>query len=242
MKALVLAAGLGTRLQPLTYSKPKALVEINGKTLLELTITRLLKFGFDQIIVNVHHFADQITDYLETKKNFGAQISISDESNLLLDTGGGLKNVSWFFNDGKPFLIHNVDVLTDFDLAKLYESHLGNNAVATLAVQNRKSSRYFLFDKEKNLCGWTNVKTSESKIVRHDSEALEPFAFSGIQIVSPAIFDLLPDDKVFSLVDLYLSVASKNRITYFDHTNSIFIDLGKKENLNEAESIISKIF
>ncbi len=242
MKALVLAAGLGTRLQPLTNSKPKALIEINGKTLLELTITRLLKFGFDQIIVNVHHFADQITDYLETKKNFGAQISISDESNLLLDTGGGLKKASWFFNDGKPFLIHNVDVLSDLDFTKLYESHLGSNGIATLAVQNRKSSRYFLFDKEKNLCGWTNVKTGDSKIVRHDSEALEPYAFSGIQIVSPGIFDLLPDDKVFSLVDLYLSVASKNRITYFDHTNSVFVDLGKKENLAEAVVLIDKIF
>lgn len=239
MKALILAAGLGTRLQPLTNSKPKALIEINGKTLLGLTITRLLKFGFNQFIVNVHHFADQIIDYLKTKKNFGAQISISDESDLLLDTGGGLKKASWFFNDDRPFLIHNVDVLTNLDLAKLYESHLANDTIATLAVQNRKSSRYFLFDKEKNLCGWTNVKTGESKIVRHDSEALEPFAFSGIQVVSPAIFELMPDENVFSLVDLYLSIASKKRITYFDHTESYFFDLGKKENLAKAENFLT---
>ncbi len=242
MKAFILAAGLGTRLRPLTNSKPKALIEISGRTLLELTITRLLKFRFDEIIVNVHHFADQIVQFLETKKNFGARISISYETKLLLDTGGGLKNASWFFNDNKPFLIHNVDVITDIDLAALCKYHLSSTGVATLAVQNRKSSRYFLFDKEKNLYGWKNLDTGESKLVRNNSEALEPFAFSGIQIVSPAILDWMPDRKVFSLVDLYLSVASKNRITYFDHTNSVFIDLGKKENLTEAEPIVSKIF
>lgn len=242
MKAFILAAGLGTRLRPLTDSKPKALIEINSKTLLEFTITRLLKFGFDEIIINVHHFANQIVRFLEIKKNFGVKISISDETDLLLDTGGGLKKASWFFNDNKPFLIHNVDVITDIDLNRLYKFHLENSSVATLAAQNRKSSRYFLFDKEKNLCGWKNVKTGESKLARNDSEALEPFAFSGIQIVSPAILDWIPDEKVFSLVNLYLTVASKNRITYFDHTNSVFIDVGKKENLTEAGSIITKIF
>ncbi|MEW6195330.1 MAG: nucleotidyltransferase family protein [Bacteroidota bacterium] len=241
MRTFVLAAGLGTRLQPLTNNRPKALVEINGTTLLEIVVTKLLNYGFNQIIINVHHFADQIIDFLNSKNNFGIDITISDEREKLLDTGGGLKNVSCFFNDGKPFLVHNVDVLTNIDLGKLISSHKSEEQIATLAVQKRKSSRYFLFDEEKNLCGWENTTTGEKKITRIAKGELEQLAFSGIQIAEPELFNLMPGDKVFSIVDFYLSIASNYRITYFDHTDSVFVDLGKKENLIEAEKILNKI-
>ncbi len=241
MKAFILAAGLGTRLQPLTNTKPKALIEIAGKTLLELTISRLVSYGIKQIIINVHHFADQVKSYLKEKNNFGIDITLSDERKQLLDTGGGLKKVSWYFDDGKPFLIHNTDVLTNIDLGQLINYHKSEEQIATLAVQKRKSSRYFLFDNEKNLCGWENVMTGEKKITRTPKGQLQSFAFSGIQIAEPKMFNLMPNTEVFSIVDLYLSIASNYRITYFDHTNSIFVDLGKKENLIEAEKILNKI-
>ncbi|MCX6168877.1 MAG: nucleotidyltransferase family protein [Ignavibacteriales bacterium] len=239
MKALILAAGLGTRLQPLTDKIPKALVEINGITLLEITIKRLITAGFKRIIINVHHFADQIINFIEEKNKFGIEIEISDERELLLDTGGGLKEASWFFGNGKPFLIHNVDILTDIDLSDLYNDHLSSNSIVTLAVQKRKSSRYFLFDEEKYLCGWENVKTNERKMSRESNGELTQLAFSGIHIADPSMFKLMPSEKVFSIVDFYLSIASQNRISYFDHSNSLFIDLGKKENLEEAEKKLS---
>lgn len=240
MRAFILAAGLGTRLQPLTNSKPKALIEINGKTLLEIAITRLIDSGFDKIIVNIHHFADQIIQFLKEKNNFGIDIAISNERKLLLDTGGGLKKTSWFFDDGEPFLVHNVDILSDIDLTQLFNFHLGTSSIATLAVQKRNSSRYFLFDEKKNLCGWQNIKTGEIKSAREPIGNLSQLAFSGIHVVDPKIFPLMPDENVFSIVEFYLSIASFNRITYFDHTDSQFLDLGKKENLHEAENLLSK--
>jgi NDP-sugar pyrophosphorylase family protein len=239
MRAFILAAGLGTRLQPLTNTKPKALVEVNEKTLLEITIQRLISFGFHEIIVNVHHFGDQIIDFLKSKNNFGIKIHISDERDLLLDTGGGLKNTSWFFDNDKPFLVHNVDILSELDLETLYNFHLTSGSITTLAVQNRNSSRYFLFDTEKNLCGWQNVKTNETKMAREPVGDLSQFAFSGIHIADPQIFSLMPSSKVFSIVDFYLAIASVRRITYFDHSGSRFLDLGKKDNLLEAEKLIS---
>lgn len=240
MKAFILAAGLGTRLKPITDSKPKALVEINGIPLIEHLLLKLINHGFNSVILNVHHYADLVIEFIKSKKFFGIEIEISNESGLLLDTGGGLKNVKWFFNDNQPFLIHNVDIFSNIDLNELYSYHKDNNSIATLAVQNRNSSRYFLFDKENNLCGWVNEKTGETKITRKSSGELYRFAFSGIQIVEPEIFDYMLTHDVFSLVDLYLSIASKHRITYFDHSNSIFVDLGKKENLIEAEKLIGK--
>lgn len=239
MKAFILAAGLGTRLQPITDSKPKALVEINGITLLEFTIRRLIKFGFNQIIINVHHFADQIINFLDEKNNFGIDIKISDEHDLLLDTGGGLKKTNWFFSSNESFLIHNVDILSETDLSQFYNFHLNSDSIATLAVQNRKSSRYFLFDEKKYLCGWENVKTNELKITRQPVGELTRLAFSGIHMADSSIFKLMPSETVFSIVDFYLSIASQNRISYFDHSNSLFIDLGKKENLAEAEKIFN---
>jgi len=239
MKAFILAAGLGTRLKPLTDHKPKALVEINGTPLIELVINRLIRFGFDQIIVNVHHYADDIIKFLNRNNNFGIEIAISDEKDLLLDTGGGLKKAGWFFDDEKPFLVHNVDILSNIDLGILYSSHNSLNSSVTIAVQARYSTRYFLFDKEKNLCGWRNDISGETKITREFSGELTPFAFSGIHVIDPEIFKLMPDLKVFSIVDFYLTIASKYQITYFDHTSSIFLDLGKKENLIRAKELIN---
>jgi NDP-sugar pyrophosphorylase family protein len=241
MRALILAAGLGTRLRPLTDLRPKALIEVNGVTLLEIVIRRLINHGFDHIIINVHHFADQIVSFLKEKNNFGIEIEISDESDLLLDTGGGLKKVSRFFNDKKPFLVHNVDILSDIDLNQFYNFHLNSNSAVTLAVQKRNSSRYFLFDEEKYLCGWKNLKTNEIRMTRETYGELTQLAFSGIHVADPLIFALMPPDKVFSIVDFYLSIASQNRISYFDHSNSLFIDLGKKENLAEAEKFLINI-
>jgi NDP-sugar pyrophosphorylase family protein len=241
MKALILAAGLGTRLKPITNRKPKALVEINGIPILEITISRLIKFGFEEIIINVHHFADQIIDFLIVNDNFGIDIIISDEKKLLLDTGGGLKKTSWFFNDNGPFLVHNVDVLSDIDLRSLCDNFSQSNSIAELAVQNRKSSRYFLFDEDKNLCGWKNEKTDKKIISRDPTGALTKMAFCGIQIVDPKIFGLMPDKDIFSLVDLYLSIASKYSVIYHDYSDSTFLDIGKKENLSEAKNLINKI-
>ncbi len=241
MKAFIPAAGLGTRLLPLTENKPKALVELLNKTLLQITISRLINVGIKEIIINVHHFSDQIIEYLRINNNFGIDIKISDESAKLLDTGGGLKKTSWFFNGVQKFIIHNVDVLTDFSLSKIIASHNANEQFATLAVQKRKSTRYFLFDEEKNLCGWENTLTNDVKITRNAIGNLTKLAFSGIQVVNTEIFSLMPPEDKFSIIDLYLSIASNHRITYFDHTDSIFLDIGKKENLIEAEKILTKI-
>lgn len=234
MNAFILAAGLGTRLKPLTDTKPKALIELNGIPLLEIIIRRLIKFGFVKIVINVHHFAEQIIDFIE-KRKFNAEIHISDERDLLLDTGGGLKKASHFFNGNSPFLIHNVDIITDIDLKNFYEYHKKQKAIATIAVQKRNSSRYFLFDEKKNLCGWKNVKTDEIKIVDNLPKNVLEYAFSGIHVVEPEIFKYFPEDDVFSIIDFYLALASKERITFYEHSNNIFFDLGKKENLIKAE-------
>ena len=239
MKALILAAGLGSRLKPLTDNKPKALIEINGTSLIELVINRLIRFGFNQLIINVHHYADDIIKFLNKKNNFGIEIVVSNEKDLLLDTGGGLKKAGWFFDDEKPFLIHNVDILSNIDLGILYNSHNSLNSLITLAVQTRYSTRYFLFDEEKNLCGWRNEVSNETKITRDPSGKLTPFAFSGIHIIDPEIFRFMPDLKVFPIVDFYLDIASKHQITYFDHTSSIFLDLGKKENIIRAKELLN---
>jgi NDP-sugar pyrophosphorylase family protein len=238
MKAMIFAAGLGTRLKPLTDNKPKALVEIKNIPLLQIVLTKLKDYGFDEVIINLHHFADKIIDYLESKNNFGIHIQISDERDLLLDTGGGLKKASWFFNDGKPFLVYNVDVLSDIDLHKLYRTHLLTNSLVTLAVRNRESQRYFLFNKENILCGWKNIKTGDTKITRQSESQLKPLANSGIQIIDPRIFNLMPDEKVFSIIDLYLKLAPDYKISAFIHDENYWLDLGKKESLAEAEKLL----
>ena len=231
MKALILAAGLGTRLQPLTENKPKALVLYKTKPLLEHAISKLKEHGFNDIIINIHHFAEQIVTFVEKKNNFGINIIFSDESEQLLDTGGGLKKAKWFFDDKKSFLVYNVDIFSDINLTKFYNFHNKIDAISTLAVQNRQTSRMLFFDKNNYLCKWKNVITGEEKIARKTSATLLPYAFSGIQMISPKIFSLITEENRFSIIDLYLRLAKKHKISYYSHNQSSWLDLGKKENL-----------
>jgi N-acetyl-alpha-D-muramate 1-phosphate uridylyltransferase len=246
MKAMILAAGLGTRLKPFTDRHPKALALVNGKTLLQRNIEYLAAFDIKDVIVNVHHFANQVKRFISKNAGFGSNITISDESDTILETGGGLKKAGWFFTDSSlPFVVINVDVLTDMDLGEMIDHHEKLRPLATLAVTSRKTSRYFLFDEMPNLCGWKNEKTGEQKISREAGIYLEK-AFSGIHVISPKIFQLinastLPSgakDK-FSMVEVYLELAKTQSITAFDHSNTKFVDVGKPESLAKAEGLFS---
>jgi NDP-sugar pyrophosphorylase family protein len=239
MKAMIFAAGLGTRLKPLTAKQPKALVKINDKPLLEILIEKLLYSGFQDIIINVHHRPDQIIEFLQSKKHFGINIQISDESNLLLDTGGGLKNAAWFFEGNEPFLVHNVDVISNINLAEVKEFHLQSGSLATLAVRKRNTNRYLLFNHQNRLCGWENVRSGEKFLVKHDSH-LEAFAFSGIQWINPEIFSLITEVGSFSLIKLYLRLAAQYKINGFDHSTSFWVDVGTPEKLARIEPEIGK--
>jgi len=229
MKAMILAAGLGTRLRPITDTIPKALVEINGKTLLEHSIDHLNFFGVQEVIVNVHHFPDQIISFLKKKKNFGLKIEISDERDQLLDTGGGVKKAAWFFDDGGPFVIRNVDVLSNMDLAVMLDFHKKLKPLATLAVRNRETSRYMLFNERFELIGWTNVSNGERKLSRKDFKRMHPLAFSGIQILDPSIIPLIKEEGRFSLISMYLRLSRENRICAFTDNDSFWFDAGKRE-------------
>jgi NDP-sugar pyrophosphorylase family protein len=232
MKAMILAAGTGTRLRPVTDHMPKALVEVQGVSLLEHTILYLKFFGVDELVVNVHHFAGQIEDFLKARHNFGIRIQISDERDLLLDTGGGLKKAGWFFNDGKPFFLIASDVITGLDLNRLYQFHITHNPLVTLAVKSRESSREFLFDMESRLCGWHNNLTGET---RWAFETAHPkkIAFSAIHVISPGIFQLIQESGVFSLIDLYLRLARTYPILGFEHPDDPWFEFGRIENLDK---------
>jgi NDP-sugar pyrophosphorylase family protein len=237
MKAMILAAGLGTRLRPLTDHIPKALIKIGGTPLLEFAIKKLYHFGFEDIIINVHHYPDMIINFLESNNNFGANISISDERDMLLDTGGGLKKASPFFTESEPFLIYNSDIITDLNLMELYNYHLKQNAICTLAVRERETSRYFIFDENNALCGWWNKTTGEKKSVRWSDSGFKAMAFSGIQIIDPVALNLFPDKNVFSLVEYYLLIAHNHKVESFDHTQTRWVDIGKPETLKQMQSI-----
>jgi len=237
MKAMIFAAGKGTRLKPITNAMPKALVKVSGIPMLQRVILKLIHSGVNEIIINVHHFAGQIVDFLKENNHFGIRIEISHEKDELLDTGGGLKKASWFFNDNKPFILHNVDILSDIDLARMFEYHQNNNALVTLAVRKRESSRYFLFNQEHQLCGWQNVKTG--KIIKHNpSIATNKFAFSGIHIIHPDIFDYWPDSSRFSIVKTYLDLSQNHPIMAFAHNQDYWYDIGKPDNLKEADNFL----
>ncbi len=241
MKAMIFAAGLGTRLKPITDTIPKALVPIAGQTLLERVVEKLANEGFEEIIVNVHHHADKIIEFLKEKKNFGLRIEISDEREMLLDTGGGIKKASHFFDDGKPFLIHNVDILSDAKLKEMYDTHIESNNMATLMVKNRKTSRYLLFDQEERLKGWINTQTGETKSPFDDLDAnqLVQHAFSGIHIISPEIFQYMEEYPAkFPIMDFYLSTAAKIRIGGYLKDDVRMIDVGKLDSLKEAEELV----
>ncbi|MCB8964475.1 MAG: nucleotidyltransferase family protein [Bacteroidales bacterium] len=234
MKAMILAAGLGTRLMPLTADKPKALVEVGGKTLLEHCINNLISQGFDHIVVNVHHFAPMIYHFL-SQHSFNASIYISDESDRLLDTGGGIIHARPFLDGDEPFLVHNVDIISDINLQALLRAHTINNALATLAVSSRESSRVFLFDSDMRLSGWRNMLTGKSIIPNEQSVTLNAHAFAGIHVLSPLFFQLTTAQGAFSIVDQYLNLCVDNRIYGVKFDNNYIIDVGKPNSLKRVE-------
>jgi NDP-sugar pyrophosphorylase family protein len=232
MKAMILAAGKGTRMLPLTLDKPKALIEIQGVPLLEHTIRYLKFYGVDEIIINVHHQAGQIIDFLKKRNSFGVRVDFSDESDKLLDTGGGLLKAAWFFDDGKPFFLTSSDVITDLNLYDMYHFHTGTSPLATLAVKHRQSSRDFLFDSEMRLCGWHNNISGESKIIREAGDQLK-IAFSTIHLINPAIFGQITERGCFSIIDVYLRLASSQTIIGYEHDQSLWFECGRIGNLED---------
>ncbi len=238
MKAIVFSAGLGTRLQEETRSKPKALVEVGNKPLLAHVIEKLKSEGISDIVVNVHHFSELMLDYLR-HRNFGVNIAVSDESSKLLDTGGALKKAAPLLHKkGEPVLMYNVDVISTISIGDLYNEHVQSGALATLAVRNRETQRYFKFSSDKRLVGWINKKTGEKKIsVPEQFENAVEMAFSGVHIASSEIFNLLPDDDYFSMTGLYLNLAYNHLIKGFFDQSDLWMDVGKPKELEKARRL-----
>ena len=235
---MILAAGLGTRLRPLTNDRPKALVEVGGRTLLEITLARLREFGVREAIVNVHHFADMVVEYLKAKNSFGMRIEVSRED-ILLDTGGGLQKASWFFLEDsgdvdEPFVLHNVDVISTIDLGRMAQFHRQRAALATLAVQQRETSRYLLFDEHDELCG--RSMPSQNPEMARSSEHPQKLAFSGVHVISPRIFPMMTETAIFSIIDSYVRLAALGeKILSFRADEYYWRDLGKPENVAQAD-------
>ncbi len=246
MKAMVLAAGLGTRLRPLTNDRPKALVEVAGRTLLEITLSRLRSFGISQVIVNVHHFAEMILEYLKRNNNFGMRIEISRED-VLLDTGGGLKKAGYFFLDDsgrpdEPFVLHNVDVISTIDLRRMAQFHAENKALATLAVQDRKTSRYLLFDQQLELCGRRSGRDGETELVRSSSQT-QALAFAGIHVLSARLIPMMAEEGIFSIINSYLRLAGqREKILAFGVDEYYWRDLGRPADLQQAARDLKRGF
>ncbi len=238
MKAMILAAGLGTRLRPLTDDRPKALVEVAGRTMLEITLARLRAIGIREVIVNAHHLAGMIAEYLKTNDNFGMSVEVSREE-ILLDTGGGLKNAAHFFlaNSSEPegpFILHNVDVISTIDFPRMLQFHLENRALATLAVRSRKSSRYLLFDHQLQLCGRRSGDDGKTELVR-PSQHTQTLAFCGIHIISPRLFAKMTEEGVFSIIDCYLRLAGlEEKILAFRADEYYWRDLGTPDKVLQA--------
>ena len=238
-KAMIFAAGLGTRMKPFTEKHPKALAPVNGKALLQRNIEYLKSYGIRDIIVNVHHFADQIIRFLEKNRNFGLNITVSHEDVEPLETGGGLKKASWFFADCKsPFIVMNADILTDMDLDKMYTFHKKHKGLVTLAVTQRKTSRNFLFDEKQLLIGWQNNKTGEQRMAR-TSLITYPGAFTCVHIIEPEMPSLITQEGKFSIIDTYLELAKTNDIYLYDHTGDVVVDVGKPESIQRAEEFFT---
>lgn len=231
---MVLAAGLGSRLKPLTDHKPKGLIEINGKPLIQYAIEHLMFYGVNEIIINLHYKGEQIKSFIESKQAFGIHIEFSDESDELLDTGGGLVQAKGFFGN-KPFFLYASDVITNFRLDEMMSFHAKNNAKATLAVKKRTTSRSLLFNKDMQLSGWKNHQTGE-EITSRNSGPTQAYGFSGIHCLSPNIFNLFPGDKAFSITKAYLEIAKTERILGFAHNTSPWYEFGRIDRLNETET------
>lgn len=245
MKAMIFAAGLGTRLRPLTDTRPKALVEVAGKPLLELVIEKLKRAGFRDVTINIHHFADQITDYVSRHDDFGIHIRFSDERDKLMNTGGGIKKAAsliWKEGENDPVLIHNVDILSNADLSGFYERH--RNADAALLVSSRKTQRYLLFNEENRLVGWTNTATGEVKSPYPDLDPANcrQYAFSGIHLFSPSLLKEMDRfGDVFSIIDFYLAACRDYRIYGYPQDDLRLLDVGKLNTLDEAGDFLASI-
>lgn len=237
MEAMIFAAGLGTRLYPLTKNKPKALVEICGKTLLDRCLEKIIKVGYKRIVINAHHFADLIEQYLENNK-YNAEIILSKEEELL-DTGGGLKNAKKYFSLKENILIHNVDIISQIDISAMQDNLNNSNALAILAVSKRLSSRQLLFNKENLLSGWQNNQTKQ-EIITRENQNLSPLAFSGVHIIRPEVLELMPNENKFSIINHYLELSKNNDLLAFKHENILWYDLGKYEQIAEIERQISQ--
>ncbi|MCX6219513.1 MAG: nucleotidyltransferase family protein [Bacteroidia bacterium] len=239
MKAFILAAGLGTRLFPYTSDRPKALVQLNGITLLERAIRKVNELNVSEIIVNIHHFGGQIIEFLEEKNFFHLPIKISDERDQLLDTGGAILKARPFLDKSEPFLVYNVDILSSIDLNELSRYHSSKGGLATMAVRDRMTDRYMVFNPEMLLSGWRNTKTGEEKLVGNNTH-LQNYAFSGIQIVEPEIFSLITETGKFSVIQLYLRLAKSHDIYGFLDTSELWSDLGKPDQLIQAEQLLKQ--
>ncbi|MGF7233208.1 MAG: nucleotidyltransferase family protein [Arachidicoccus sp.] len=233
---MILAAGLGTRLKPFTDEHPKALAVVNGKTLLQRNIEYLQQYDIKEVIVNVHHFADQIKDIVAQNNGWGSTISFSDETGAVLETGGGLLKAAPFFEAEENFVLMNVDILSNIDLTKLFYRQEIEKNIATLAVSKRTTSRYFLFNGYGHLCGWENVNSGEQKITRF-SDTMVQRAFSGIHFIDTKIFPLIKQRGKFSMVDVYLDLSKKHNIGYYDHSGAKFMDVGNIKSIEKAEGM-----
>lgn len=235
MKAMIFAAGLGTRFKPWTDRHPKALAIVNDKSLLQRNVEYLQQYGITEVVVNVHHFADQIIRAIEQSKGWGSKIIISDERDEVLETGGGLLKAKEHLS-GSTFLTINVDILTDANLKAFLIQHQQESATITLGVTNRTTSRYLLFNNYNRLCGWRNVSTGQERIAIHENEYVQK-AYSGLAVFEPGIFNIIAQTGKFSLVDVFLSLAPQNKISGFDHSTSKVLDVGKPESVAIAESM-----
>ena len=236
MKAMIFSAGLGTRFKPWTDSHPKALAPVNGKSLLQRNVEYLQQYGITDLIVNVHHFPEQILYAIEKNKGWGSNIVISDESNLLLETGGGLLHAKELFTPGEKFITCNVDILTDLNIDKLLDFHTKNDALITFGVTDRESSRYLLFDEHDRLCGWKNAKTGEEKIAI-PNKSVSQKAYSCVVIFEYRALDLIQFRGKFSLIDVYLDLAPHHHIMGYDHSGDRLVDVGKPGSVDIAASL-----
>jgi NDP-sugar pyrophosphorylase family protein len=238
MKAMIMAAGRGTRLGEITQTIPKALVDINGKTVLQLAVEKCSAHGFDDIIINVHHFADMVEEEVRKLNKKGFRISVSDERELLLENGGGLFKARHFFKN-EPFLLFNVDIVSDFDLSALYRFHLEKKCMATLAVRHRPGKRFLLIDKSGQLRGWRNISTGEQILAGVSGDGLSEIAFSSMHIAEPEIFNYM-HDGIYSMIDLYLKLAADHDIYTLLHDEGYWIDVGTPESLDYVRGLFKK--
>ena len=235
MKAMILAAGLGTRLRPLTNDKPKALVPFMGVPMLEIIIQKLLAAGIDRIVGNIHHYADQVIDFMVSRNYYDDRVILSDERELLMDTGGGVLKARPYLEDDQPFILYNVDVYTNLDIKKLYDHHLKSDALVTLAVTSRQTSRSLLFDKDRYLAGWKHNQTGERKTVRDPAGTLQAYANSCVHILDQDFFTYNRLKGIVSLTDIYLGLAAEHKISCFVHNEDFWYNLGLLESFRKAE-------